>query len=354
MNNGGDCEDCVQVVKTTKRVRVPCHRNTYKSYTVKVPRQVQERVPRTVNYTDYETKCKQVPYTAMRSEQRVRVENQPYQVPVQKCVTKMVSVTRKVPRTIYVDVTTQVPKQESQTVMETRTRAVKIPYTVQVPETRYRSEQYQAPVQKSKVVYDNVTKTVYDTQVRTRCEPKVTYVTKEIPVYNVVARPAQPCPPGMPCGADAGAAGGAAMGAAAGAAMGASMGGVAMGDAAMGSVAAGGAAVSGAAMSGVAMGDASMASASMGGVSMAGASMGGVAMNGGGMAMGGAGMGGYGGASAGGGYNGGASAAVNVSPQYQQEFNSIDTNNDGMISAQEYAAARQGPSGSAPQPPMCG
>jgi len=340
------------VVKTTKRVRVPCHRNTYKSYTVKVPRQVNERVPRTVNYTDYETKCKQVPYTAMRSEQRVRVENQPYQVPVQKCVTKMVSVTRKVPRTIYVDVTTQVPKQESQTVMETRTRAVKIPYTVQVPETRYRSEQYQAPVQKSKVVFDNVSKTVYDTQVRTRCEPKVTFVTKEIPVYNVVARPAQPCPPGMPCGADAGAAGGAAMGAASGAAMGASMG-ASMGDAAMGGVAVGGAAMSGAAMSGAAMGDASMASASMGGVSMAGASMGGVAMNGGGMAMGG-GMGGYGGASAGGGYNGGASAAVNVSSQYRQEFNSIDTNNDGMISAQEYAAARQGPSGSAPQPPMCG
>merc|ERR1719319_78861 len=54
------------------------------------------------------------------------------------------------------------------------------------------------------------TKTVYDTQIRTRCEPKVTYVTKEIPVFNVVARPAQPCRPNMDCGqgASGGASGG--------------------------------------------------------------------------------------------------------------------------------------------------
>merc|ERR1719499_2278921 len=63
----GDCEDCVQVVKTTKRVRVPCHRNTYKSYTVKVPRQVTEQVERKVNYTDYESRQKQVPYTINRT-----------------------------------------------------------------------------------------------------------------------------------------------------------------------------------------------------------------------------------------------------------------------------------------------
>lgn len=207
----GDCEDCVQVVKTTKRVRVPCHRNTYKSYTVKVPRQVTEQVERKVNYTDYESRQKQVPYTINRPEQRMRIENQNYQVPVQKCTTKMVSVTRKVPRTIYVDVTTQVPKQETTTVMENRTRQVKIPYTVNVPETRYRTENYQVPVQRTKSVYDNVTKTVYDTQVRTRCEPKVTYVTKEIPVYNVVARPPQPCPPGMDCGQDGAGSGAAAI-----------------------------------------------------------------------------------------------------------------------------------------------
>merc|ERR1719410_755152 len=107
----------------------------------------------------------------------------------------MINVTKKVPKTIYVDVTAQVPKQETITNMEERTRQVKIPYTVTIPETKYRTEQYQVPVQRSKTVMDKVTKTVYDTQVRTRCEPKVTYVTKEIPVYNVIARPAQPCPP---------------------------------------------------------------------------------------------------------------------------------------------------------------
>jgi len=391
-NSGGDCEDCVQVVKTTKRVRVPCHRNTYKSYTVKVPRQVNEKVARTVNYTDYETRTKQVPYTAMRPEQRVRVENQNYQVPVQKCVTKMVSVTRKVPRTIYVDVTTQVPKQQSVTSMETRTRQVKIPYTVQVPETRYRSEQYQAPVQKSKVVYDNVCKTVYDTQVRTRCEPKVTYVTKEIPVYNVVARPAQPCPPGMPCGADGGA-GAAVGGAAAGGAvvMGPNGGGMAVGGAAIGGAAVGGGmagaggaqmggvavmgpngggmAVGGGSMGGAVVGgggygggmDGGMGGGSMGGMAVGGGAVGGgmaVGGGGGGMAVGGAAMGGMA-VGGGGGYGSGGSGfnpGSGGAGQYQQEFNSIDTNGDGMISAQEYAAARQPPSGGgggcAPQPPL--
>merc|ERR1719410_3308646 len=87
-----NCDDCVQVVKTTKRVRVPCTRNTYKQYTVKVPRQVTETVPRNVSYTDYENRSKQVPYTVNRTEQRIRMDTQTYQVPVQKCTTKMVSV----------------------------------------------------------------------------------------------------------------------------------------------------------------------------------------------------------------------------------------------------------------------
>merc|ERR1719238_1884273 len=107
----------------------------------------------------------------------------------------MVSVTKKVPRTIYVDVTTQVARPCTQTVMEPRTKMVQIPYTVQVPVTKMRTVNKQVPVQRTKTVMDNVTKTVYDTQVRTRCEPKLTYVTKEIPVYNVVAKPATPCPP---------------------------------------------------------------------------------------------------------------------------------------------------------------
>jgi len=44
-----DTESCVRVVKNFKTVQVPCTRNTYKQYTVKVPRQVTEQVPRTCN-----------------------------------------------------------------------------------------------------------------------------------------------------------------------------------------------------------------------------------------------------------------------------------------------------------------
>lgn len=196
MPDSGDCEDCVQVVKTTKRVRVPCHRNAYKQYTVKVPRQVNERVARTVNYTDMENRTKQVPYQTTRQETRMKVENQTYQVPVTKTTTKNVTVTRKVPKTVYVDVVTQECRPHSYTVMENRSRPVKIPYTVPITETRYRTVNEQVPVQRSKVVYDNVSKTVYDTQVRTRCEPQVTYVTKEVPVYNVVAKQPAPCATG--------------------------------------------------------------------------------------------------------------------------------------------------------------
>merc|ERR1711920_558518 len=73
-----DCEDCVQVVRDTKTVEVPCTRNTYQKYTVKVPRQVTEQVPRTVTYTDYESRQKQVPYTVNRSERRIRMQTEKY------------------------------------------------------------------------------------------------------------------------------------------------------------------------------------------------------------------------------------------------------------------------------------
>lgn len=199
-----DCEDCVQVVKTVKNVAIPCTRNTFQQYTVKVPRVVQERVGRTVNYTDMENRTRQVPYTVSRSEQRTRMESRSYSVPVQRTNTRMVSVTKKVPKTIYVDVVQRVPQQYTSTVMECRTKQVPVNYTVQVPETKYRTETYQEPVQRTKTVYDNVSKTVYDTQVRTRCVPVTRMVTKEVPVYNVVARPAAPCPPGMDCAQDGG------------------------------------------------------------------------------------------------------------------------------------------------------
>merc|ERR1719420_1350144 len=99
----------------------------------------------------------------MRTETRTRMENQDYQVPVTKHGMKKVTQTRKVPKTVFVDVSVQVDKPYTYTVMEKRTRQVKIPYSVQVPETKYRTETYQEPVQRSKTVVDNVSKTVYDT-----------------------------------------------------------------------------------------------------------------------------------------------------------------------------------------------
>jgi len=189
-------DDCVQVVRNMKTVQVPCTRNTYKQYTVKVPREVTQQVPRTVRYTDYENRTKQVPYTVSRSERRTRMETQKYTVPVTSTNTRMVPVTKKVPKTIYVDVTTQVPQQYTTTTMQTRERQVPVPYYVNVPETKYRTVTEQVPVQKTKIQMDTRMKTVYDTQVKTRCVPETKMVSRQIPVYNVVARPAPPCPPG--------------------------------------------------------------------------------------------------------------------------------------------------------------
>jgi len=194
------CDDCVQVVRNVKTVQVPCTVNKYQKYTVKVPRQVTQQVPRTVRYTDFENRTKQVPYTDYRSERRTRMETQKYQVPVTTTHTRMVPMTKKVPKTVYVNVTTQVPQNYKKTTMQTKERQVPVPYFVNVPETKYRTVSEQVPVQKTKVQMDTVTKTVYDTKVRTRCVPETKMVTKQIPVYNVVARPAPPCPPGADCG----------------------------------------------------------------------------------------------------------------------------------------------------------
>jgi len=199
-----NCDDCVQVVRNTKTVQVPCTVNRYKQYTVKVPRQVSEQVPRTVQYTDFESRQKQVPYTDYRSERRTRMETQKYQVPVTTTHTKMVPVTKKVPKTVYVDITTQVPKSFTKTTMQTKERQVPVPYYANVPETKYRTITEQVPVQKSKVQMDTVIKTVYDTQVRSRCVPETKIVTKQIPVYNVVAKPAPAVPLGVVDGASAG------------------------------------------------------------------------------------------------------------------------------------------------------
>jgi len=188
--------DCVQVVRGMKTVQVPCTRNSCKQYTVKIPRQVTHQVPRTVQYTDYETRTKQVPYTVNRSERRTRMETQKYTVPITTTNTRMVPVTKKVPKTIYVDVTTQVPQQYTTTTMQTRERQVPVPYFVNVPETKYRTVTEQIPVPKTKVEMDTRVKTVYDTQTRTRCVPETKMVSKQIPVYNVVPRAPPPCPSG--------------------------------------------------------------------------------------------------------------------------------------------------------------
>jgi len=175
-NQDDDCDDCVQVVRDTKTVQIPCTRNTYKQYTVKVPRQVTEKVPRAVTYMDYENRQKQVPYTVNKSERRVRLETQKFQVPV---------------TTYY-----------KRTVMETRERQVPVEYYVDVPETKYRTLNERVPIQRTKIEYADVVKTVYDTQTRTRCVPETKIITKQIPVYNVVAKPAPPCPPDTDCGGD--------------------------------------------------------------------------------------------------------------------------------------------------------
>jgi len=167
-------DDCVRIIRNLKTVTVPCTKNTFKQYTVKVPRQVTEQVPRTVMYTDYESRSKQVPYTVNRQEKRTRMETQSYQVPVTKHFTKIV--------------------------MEDREKQVPVPYFVNVPETKYRTVTEQVPVQKTKTEMQSVTKTVFDTQTRTRCVPQTKIVTKQIPVYRVVPTPPQMCPPGTDCG----------------------------------------------------------------------------------------------------------------------------------------------------------
>merc|ERR1719412_2591231 len=208
---GGDdaeWQNAVDLKVSTQKVTVPCTRNTYKSYTVKVPRVVREKVPRTVKYVDMEKRTKTVPYTVNRTETRYRNQMQTYQAPVTRRVTKMVSVKSKEPRTIMVDVVKQVPKTEMKTTMINKTKNVRVPYQVNLKETKFSTVTEQVPVNKSKVVVEDRVRVVHDTQVRTRCVPVTKMVTKQIPVYTVVAKPAGNCPPGTDCGSGAGGMGG--------------------------------------------------------------------------------------------------------------------------------------------------
>merc|ERR1719336_2139023 len=130
-------QNAVDLKVSTQKVTVPCTRNTYKQYTVRVPRVVREKVPRTVKYVDMEKRTKQVPYTTSRQETRYRQDVQTYQEPVTRQVTRMVSVKSKQPRTIYVDVVKQVPKTETKFEMVSKQKQVRVPYTVNLKETKY-------------------------------------------------------------------------------------------------------------------------------------------------------------------------------------------------------------------------
>merc|ERR1719510_93137 len=175
--NDAEWQNAVDLKVSTQKVTVPCTRNTYKQYSVKVPRVVREKVPRTVKYVDMEKRTKQVPYTTNRVETRYRNEMKSYQAPVTRQVTKMVSVKSKEPRTIMVDVVKQVPRTEMKTTMVNKSKSVRVPYQVNLKETKFSTVTEQVPVTKM--------------------------VSKTIPVYTVVAKPSV-CPPGTECGAGGG------------------------------------------------------------------------------------------------------------------------------------------------------
>jgi len=191
-----DCEDCVETRVHYRSVQVPCTRNVYRTQKHQVPRRVEKKVPKQVSYTDFEMRSKQEPYTVMRAETRYKNEVQNYQRPVQKTEVITVPVTRKVPKTIYVDQIFQEKKTVQKTVMEPAQRTITVPHTVQVPETKYRDVRYKVPVQKYRTEFETRYDTVYDTVERQVCTPVTKMVTKRIPVTTVHARAAAPCPPG--------------------------------------------------------------------------------------------------------------------------------------------------------------
>merc|ERR1719445_2758135 len=165
---GGDCEDCVKVVKTMKQVRVPCHRNEYKQYTVKVPKCITETVPQTINYTAMENRQQTVKVQEFRKEKRMKYVNQKITVPDIRRVTKMVKVTKLVPKTIYVNMTTEEPRQNIVHGTKTIHKTIKIPYEASVPFTSYKTINYNVPVQKSKVNMVKRNKTIMTTETRMR------------------------------------------------------------------------------------------------------------------------------------------------------------------------------------------
>merc|ERR1719420_2702870 len=93
--NDADWQNAADLKVSTQKVTVPCTRNTYRQYSVKVPRVVREKVPRTVKYVDMEKRTKTVPYTVNRTETRYKNKCQTYQEPFTRPITKMVAVKSK-------------------------------------------------------------------------------------------------------------------------------------------------------------------------------------------------------------------------------------------------------------------
>jgi len=181
-----DHDGCFRIVRTSKSVQIPCTRNVTRRYKVSVPKTVQEKIPRRVEYTDYETRERQEPYTVKRCETAYREADEPYTVQVPQKVIRMVKVTKKVPKTVYVDVVTDEPQESTIMVPETRTRKIKVPYQKEIIDQKYRSVTEQVPVTKYRTEYDTVSKTVYEDRWRTKVVPVTKIISKEIPVYNVV------------------------------------------------------------------------------------------------------------------------------------------------------------------------
>jgi len=182
----GGNNDCFKVVRSTKRLEIPCTRNEYQNYRVKVPKEMTRQVPRRVEYTDYEVRERQEPYIVKRFETAYREEDQQYTVQVPKTVTRMVKVKKKVPKTVYVEVVVDEPREVTIMTPETRNRRVKVPYQKEVVEQKYRTVKESIPVRKFRTEYDTVTNTVYVDETRTKMVPVTKLVQKDIPVYNVV------------------------------------------------------------------------------------------------------------------------------------------------------------------------
>lgn len=186
-------EDCFRVVRSTQQVGITCTRNETRRYKVSVPKQVHKQVPKRVEYVDYETRERKEPYQVKRFETAYREENQQYTVQVPKKVTNMVKVTKRVPKTVYVDIVTEELREETIMVPETRNHCVKIPYRKEVLEKQYRTVTERVPVTKYRTEYDNVAETVYEDMWKTECVPVTNIVYKQIPVYNIVTNEGDLC-----------------------------------------------------------------------------------------------------------------------------------------------------------------